>query len=335
MRRRIPKLNKYSLLFALLLIFIFLEILFISPKILEKPSDDIIPYEKIQEQTQSKKKDAIEQKALGVHLVENEDNKKGYELFASEATGTSEAQWVLKKVRIQFYSENSSSFAVRGEVGEIDGATKDMIIRGDVLTTSTNGYQFRTDSLRYSAKEKLMKSADAVFMQGPADKKGSGFKLTGVGLLVDVKTSKMQILEQVEANKIIDQKKFKLTSSKAEFSNRSQEALFSGQVKMVLGASYLSAPQARFFYSQQQKSLEKILLTKGVRLIEKDKVATCDELEIDLLEDKMTLRGQPKVQQGDDEIHGQEIIFLDGGKKVKINKVNVQGNRKTKKENRK
>ena len=146
MRLRIPKLNKYSLLFALLVVFIFLEILFISPKILEKPTDDLTQYQKLQALAQSKKKDAVEQKAMGIHLVENDENKKSYELFASEATGTSDAQWVLKKVKVRFYSENELSFSVMGEVGEIDGTTKDMIVRGEVLTTSTNGYKFKTDS---------------------------------------------------------------------------------------------------------------------------------------------------------------------------------------------
>ncbi len=40
----------------------------------------------------------------------------------------------------------------------------------------------------------------------------------------------------------------------------------------------------------------------------------------------MTLRGQPKVQQGEDEIVGKEIVFLDGGKRVKINQVVIKGN---------
>ncbi len=329
MRLRIPKLNKYSLLFALLVVFIFLEILFISPKILEKPADDLTQYQKLQALAQSQKKDAVEQKALGIHLVENDQNKKSYELFASEATGTSDAQWVLKKVKVQFYSENELSFSVMGDVGEIDGTTKDMIVRGEVLTTSTNGYNFKTDSLRYVAKEKMMKSSDAVFMQGPPDDKGDGFDLKGIGLLVDIKNNKMEILDQVEAKKTIEDKKFNLTAKTAEFYNNSQEALFSGKVKMNLGKSRIDAPKARFYYSNQRKALERIVLSRGVRLVEDGKIATCDELEIELLEDKMTLRGQPKVQQGDDEIQGEEIVFLEGGKKVKINQVNVKGKRKT------
>lgn len=71
--------------------------------------------------------------------------------------------------------------------------------------------------------------------------------------------------------------------------------------------------------------LDRIVLSGGVKLTDKDKKATCRELEINLTEDKMTLRGQPKVQQGDDEINGNEIVFLDGGKKVKINQVNLTG----------
>ncbi len=331
MRLRIPKLNKFSLLFVFIVIFIFLEILIISPQKLEKPNEELTQHEQLQVLAQNKKKDSIEQKMLGVHLIENDQNQKGWELFASEAAGTSDSQWVLKKVKVQFFSENSSSFTVMGDVGEIDGASKDMIIRGHVLTTSTNGYQFKTDSLRYIAKEKMMKSSDAVYMQGPPDEKGSGFQVNGVGLYVDVKKNKMEILDQVTADKIIDGKKFKLTSKTAEFYNNSQEAVFSGSVKMVLSSSHVQSNKAHFYYSNSRKALERILMTDSVRLKENDKVATCDELEIDLFDDKMTLRGQPKVQQGEDEIRGQEIVFLDGGKKVKINQVNVMGQRKNEK----
>jgi len=325
MRLRIPKLNKYTLLFALLVIFIFLEILFVSPRLLEKQSDDVTQYQQLQAMAQSQKKDAVEQKMSGVHLVENDENKKGWELFASEATGTSDSQWVLKKVKVEFFSNDNSSFTVMGEVGEIDGTTRDMIIRGDVLTTSTNGYQFKTDSLRYTAKDKMMHSSDAVYMEGPPDKKGPGFKLNGLGLEVDLKSDKMTILNAVEAEKKIDGKNFNLNSNRAEFSNKSQEALFTGNVRMKLGETHLEAPSARFFYSNTQKSLERVLLYGGVQMAEQDKKATCRELEIDLLEDKMTLRGQPHVKQGDDEINGEEIVFLEGGKKVKINHVNLTG----------
>jgi LPS export ABC transporter protein LptC len=302
--------------------------LIISPRVLEKPNDEYIEFEKIKALAESKNKDSIEQKMLGVHYVENSTNQKGWELFATEASGTTDSQWILKKVKVQFFSNDNSSFIVTGDVGEVDGTSKDMLVRGHVTTTSSNGYSFKTDTLRYVAQFKQMTSSDQVEMLGPADTKGAGFKLNGVGLLVDIVRNKMTILDQVHAEKKIDLKNFNLTSLTAEFSNKSQEALFSGKVKMNLGPTKIEAPHAYFTYSNKTKSLEKIVLKKDVKLVELDKKAQCEELEINVIEDKMTLRGQPKVQQGEDEIVGEEIVFLDGGKKVKINKVDIKGQKK-------
>jgi len=322
------KLSRYSLLLVVIIFFIFLEILIISPRVLEKPSEDQLEYEKLKALAESTKKSSVEQKMLGVHYVENSSNQKGWELFATEASGTADSQWVLKIVKVQFFTNDNASFNVKGDVGEVDGTSKDMVVRGHVSTSSSNGYTFKTDSLRYIARFKQMTSSDAVEMTGPPDSKGGGFKLNGVGLLVDIQKNKMTILDQVEAEKMIDAKKFTLTSLSAEFSNKNQEALFSGKVKMRLGPTFVEAPNAFFVYSAKTKALQKITLYKGVKMIEGDRVATCDELEFDLDADKMTLRGQPKVKQGDDEIAGQEIVFLDGGKKVKINKVDIKGTKK-------
>ncbi len=305
----------------MLVVFIFLEIIVTSPNLLEKNNDDAADLEKKIESGPENKKNAIEQKARGVHLVENGDNQKGYELFANEAVGTADMQWVLKNVKVQFFNENKSNFTVTGDVGEIDGITKDIIIRGNVTTSSTNGYSFKTDTLRYSAKEKIMTSADAVVMEGPSDKSGKGFRLTGEKLLVDIAKNKMSILDKILATKVINNKNFRLTSVQADFSNKNQEAVFSGDVKMNLGAFHVQSPLAYFNYSNTSKALVKILLQQGVEFVEGDRKGTSNELEMDLTQNKMTMRGQPKVQQGDDEIKGQEIVFIDGGKKVKINKI--------------
>jgi LPS export ABC transporter protein LptC/lipopolysaccharide transport protein LptA len=319
------KINKYSVLFLLLVLFIFIEIIIMSPSLLEKKDDDgYTAVDKAMPQDPQKKK-AIEQKMQGVHLVENNEREKGWELFANEAVGTNDFQWIVKNVRVKFFNENKATYTVTGDIGEIEGESKDMIIRGNVKTSSTNGYSFKTDTLRYLAKQKIMTSLDAVLMEGPPDKTGNGFKLTGEKLLVDIVKNKMSILDRISATKNINKKDFKLTSVRADFSNKSQEAIFSGDVKMNLGSFNVKAPLANFNYSNNTKSLTRIILKQGVEFVDADRNGTCDELEMDLAENKMTMRGQPKVQQGEDEIRGQEIVFLDGGKKVKINKIQKQG----------
>ncbi|MEQ1722841.1 MAG: LPS export ABC transporter periplasmic protein LptC, partial [Pseudobdellovibrio sp.] len=156
----------------------------------KKDDDDYSTSEK-NAQNEPQKKNAVEQKMQGVHLVENNDREKGWELFANEAVGTNDFQWVVKNVRVQFFNENKATYTVTGDIGEIDGESKDMMIRGNVKTSSTNGYSFKTDTLRYLAKQKIMTSVDAVLMEGPPDKSGNGFKLTGEKLLVDIVKNKM------------------------------------------------------------------------------------------------------------------------------------------------
>lgn len=296
-----------------------------SPSLLEKSNDDYVDSEMVAQNSEQPKGSAVEQKMQGVHLVENNDNEKGWELFANEAVGTADSQWVVKNVKVQFFNENKSSFTVTGDIGEIDGTSKDMMIRGNVKTSSSNGYYFKTDTLRYLAKQKIMTSLDAVLMEGPPDKSGNGFRLTGEKLLVDIVKNKMSILDKINATKVINEKDFKLNSVRADFSNKSQEAVFSGDVKMNLGTFNVKAPLANFNYSNNAKSLIRILLQKGVEFVDLDRKGTCEELEMDLVENKMTMRGQPKVQQGEDQIRGHEIVFIDGGKKVKINKIPQQG----------
>jgi LPS export ABC transporter protein LptC/lipopolysaccharide transport protein LptA len=318
------KINKYSILFLLLTVFIFIEIIIISPSLLEKKDeDDYVTIDKAAS-TNPLKKNAVEQKMQGVHFVEG-DKEKGWELFANEGVGTSDLQWVVKNVKVRFFNENKSTFIVTGDVGEIDDVSKDMMIRGNVKTSSSNGYSFKTNTLRYLAKQKIMTSLDDVLMEGPPDKSGDGFKLTGEKLLVDILKNKMSILDKINATKNINEKDFKLTSVRADFSNNSQEAIFSGDVRMNLGTFNVKAPIANFNYSNNAKSLTRIILKQGVEFVDAERNGTCNELEMDLVENKMTMRGQPKVQQGEDEIRGQEIVFLDGGKKVKINKISKQG----------
>jgi len=292
-----------------------------SPQLLEKDAVDYAdPNSALPSAEESG--NSIEQKMQGFHLVENDENQKGWELFGNEAVGRADGQWILKIVKVKFFSNNLPSYTVTGDVGEIDGKTKDMWIRGNATTSSANGYSFKTDTVRYIASQKIMTSADPVIMSGPPDNSGAGFQLTGQRLLVDMVKNKMSILEKIVATKTMSGKLFHLTSGRADFSNSTQEASFSGNVVMKLGTTLVKAPKSVFQYSKTKKLIERIILNGKVEFSDGDKKGYCEELIFDLAENKMTMRGQPKVVQGEDEIKGHEIVFIDGGKKVKINKDN-------------
>jgi LPS export ABC transporter protein LptC/lipopolysaccharide transport protein LptA len=291
-----------------------------SPQLLEKDTADVVDPSAGIPVEPEEKSNTVEQKMQGFHLVENAEHEKGWELFGNEAVGRADGRWILKTMKVTFFSHNQPSYTVTGDVGEIDGKTKDMIIRGNATTTSANGYTFKTDTAKYTAKDQLITSSDTVYMTGPNDNNGPGFQLTGEKLLVDMAKNKMSILDKIVARKTISGKEFHLTSTRADFSNKDQEASFGGNVIMKLGTTLVKAPLATFKYSKTKKQIEQILLSDKVEFTDADKKGYCQELIFDLPENKMTMRGQPKVVQGEDEIKGHEIVFLEGGKKVKINK---------------
>ncbi|MCC2678522.1 MAG: hypothetical protein K0R29_1098 [Pseudobdellovibrio sp.] len=315
------RLSRSSIFVFLITVVIFVEIIVMSPQLLEKDAVDFVdPSSNLPVNEEAG--NTVEQKMQGFHLVENDEHQKGWELFGNEAVGRADGQWILKSVKVKFFSNNLPSYTVTGDVGEIDGKSKDMWIRGNATTSSANGYSFKTDTVRYIANQKIMTSADPVIMSGPADNSGPGFHLTGEKLLVDMVKNKMSILEKIVATKTISGKMFHLTSGRADFSNSDQEASFSGSVVMRLGTTLVKAPKAVFQYSKSKKLIERIILSNKVEFSDADKKGYCEELTFDLAENKMTMRGQPKVVQGEDEIKGHEIVFLEGGKKVKINKDN-------------
>lgn len=318
--------NITMILFSLIIVFIFVQILVFSPSDVNLVTKNTAQSEKLKMMAAAQKqKKSVEQQMRGIHLVENNKNQKGWELFAEEASGSEDANWVLKKVKIEFYADDLSAYTVTGDVGEINGTSKDIVIRGEVITTSTNGYEFKTNDLRFQSKTKQLITNDFVQVTGPEDESGPGFSMTGTGLKIDLNKNKMYILSSVEAEKSINKNLFQINSKTAEFSNKSQEAAFMGSVQMKYQKATLLAPIAFFKYSNTKKILKTVLLQQGVTLKDMERSGQCKELEMDLEEDKMTLRGAPKVQMGEDQIIGDEIVFLDGGKKVKINNVKATG----------
>lgn len=321
--------NKSFIVYATLAIFIILQIYFFIPSIKNNQwvaapaaSSQLEAFK-----SQNEKK-SIEQNMKGVHLLENDQKKKGWELFAEEASGSKEEQWLLKRVKVRFYTDEVSSFTVIGDVGEVDGKSKDMIIRGNVITESSNGYFFETSELRYRATEKKLFSSDFVNMRGPNDKDGLGLALTGQGLEIFVAESKIKILNQVEARKTVSQKKFNVKSDSSVFSNRDREALFSGHVHLQYDSMNLKSGFAEFKYSKVKEALEIVRAFDRVEMVDQNKSGTCAELIVNLLSDTMTMNGKPRVQMDKDQIQGEQIIFSDKGKKVKISNMKLERKQK-------
>ena len=66
----------------------------------------------------------------------------------------------------------------------------------------------------------------------------------------------------------------------------------------------------------------------GVRVTDSEKYATADRVSVYFNEDKYVFNGSPRVVQSGDELVGEEITFLNNGKKVQVSNARVKLDRK-------
>jgi LPS export ABC transporter protein LptC len=315
--------NWRKIAFSLLLVFLLFEIIVIFPGRLEK-NDNI----EEQQKKLSKLSGTPEQVMKQINLVEAQHGHRDWELFAEVAEGTQEkAMWELKKVRVLFYTNEGVVYTVTGNRGQIDGKSKNMTIEGDVVTKSANGYEYRAEQVYYLAAERKIRTPGALSMIGPKDSQGQGLLLTGTRMTILVDNSKMLIDSEVRASKVLsDQRTLKIESDSAEFNGVDNEAKFLGRVKLSYDKMEIRGPLAIFSYKKGTNLLDSILMKGGIQAVDQQKFATAENMTVDVLTQKMVFRGQPRLVQNNDELNGEEIIFLEGGKKVKVEKVKVNAN---------
>ncbi len=305
-----------SILFLLLLVFILVEVIFVFPQQIEKMDREAVEGSDVQA------KERIEQKMDGVHFVETQKGSRDWELFAEKARGyQGEGDWFLNKVKVQFYNLETNDFTVIGDEGEVDGKTKNIKIKGNVITKSANGYTFYTDEIFYNFQLRKIISPGKIRMMGTADDQGEGLKLTGYNMHILVEANEMKIFKDISGvKKMNSNQNLKITSELATFSGKNKEAHFENNVLLNYGPMLIKGPDCFFMYSTSMKSLEKINVKGGVELIDKKRRATSQDLVVDLSNTTLKLTGSPKIYQDRDEISGEEIKLLDGGKRLKINK---------------
>lgn len=315
-----------NLIFLALLAFLFVEVLIVFPSKVEQNSDAANPgtASNPQEET-AHDKIPFDQTMQGVHYVESQKGSRDWEFYAEGAEGSQgHGGWQLQKVKVHFYSQDKIEFTVIGDQGKIDSKTRNMSIRGHVVTSSANGYTFRSEEVDYNAARRRISSPGVIAMTGPPDTEGSGMKVSGQEMLVEVDEKRMTIRSDVRAERDFRSgKKSRITSDSAEFNGKNKEARFLGHVVMQYDKARLEGPEATFVY-QGDSLLNSVQFRGGVKVGDADKFATSENLNLDLLTNRFVFTGRPKVYQNNDELSGEQIIFLDGGKKVKVEKVRAR-----------
>jgi LPS export ABC transporter protein LptC/lipopolysaccharide transport protein LptA len=322
-----------GILFAIFMVFLFLEILVGFPISLEHesaPEASTATSDK-KEPTTTGSTVETQQKMQGVHLVESRKGARDWELFSEAAENTQGAgAWKLDKVRVLFYNNDRVDFVVTGDKGRIEyQGSKNMKIEGNVITKSANGYTFQSNSVFYNSANRVIQSPDQIKMMGPPDEKGKGLSLTGKQMEARVDDSFIRISNDVVATKQLNEgKQFQIKSKIAEFSGKNRMARFVENVSIDVGSMKMEGPEANFEYRPGADILQSVLVKGGVKVSDVDKYATSDTVKFDPEQNKFTFNGRPRVVQNNDEITGEQIVFIDGGKKVKVEKIRAKMEKK-------
>ena len=304
-----------KLLLAILFVFLVVEVVLIAPTTIQEGEKEAAPIDP----TEAEGGD-VDQVMRGAKLYGVGNGKQEWELWSEQATSRKKTKtWDLNKVKALFFGKDGMQFTVTGERGEANIDTKDMKVMGNVFVRSNNGYVFKTETVNYSSDKKILTSPDAIEMVGPKDKDGHAMSLKGRELRANLEDSVMEVQKDVLAEKTFpDKKRVSIRSQRAQFSGKSKQAKFLDDVVIDFDNMRITGPVAEFQYDSQNRMIESMYVNGGIRVSDQDKWATSQNVKVDFGSDKYTFKGSPRVVQNNDELRGEEIVFLEGGKRVKV-----------------
>ena len=262
----------------------------------------------------------------GVHLTGTKEGEREWELWAEKAKGFNQQKaWRLDIVKSNFFSDEGGTLFVNGDSGEVELESKNLIITGNVVVRSSNGYKLYTSKAEYTSNSKTLISPKKVKVIGPAEPGGSRLGLVGDGMRATLSNSYIWIIGNVKADKVLrDGRVLNIRSDEARISGSDNSVKFVGHVVLDLDNMRAAGPTANFQYKEDGKSLESVFIDGGVKVSDLDKWATAKNVTVNFDEDKYTFVGSPRVVQGEDELRGEKIIFTEGGQRVKVLKARAK-----------
>jgi LPS export ABC transporter protein LptC len=130
-----------------------------------------------------------------IRFVEDKHGQKTWELEANSVQQYQDQNvMVLEDVKVTFFSKEGQTFILTGKKGKVDQNSKNVELEGEVVLTSSDGYQLKTHSISYRHSERLVSTSD------PVDIEGEQIRLTGIGMLVNMEAKTFKILSRVKTH---------------------------------------------------------------------------------------------------------------------------------------
>jgi lipopolysaccharide export system protein LptA len=226
-------------------------------------------------------------------------------------------------VKVKFFGTTGSTYTVTGERGSVQVESKNMEIQGNVVTTTSEGYVFKSKSLRFLADKKELITPDEAVITGP--KADGRFELAGIDFKASLNDNVMTLKKDTKAVKALSPEKLmNIKSVWARINGKTGEAHFEDEVQVDLESIRMTGNSADFEYQKDSHVLKSLLMKGNVKVTDQRHWASSQYAEVLFAENEFVLYGHPRVIQDDNELRGEEIRFLDGGKEVTVLKARAR-----------
>ncbi len=273
----------------------------------------------------------VKQSLSDTYLVKSQGSRKLWELRAMEVHKEKNSnEWSLNVVNAKFFGENNVTYRVTGETGFFDDNQKYLKINGNIHIFSSNGYTLDTSVIHYKAKTRSVVGPEPVELRGFSEEEEENpLFVKGASFETHLETNMINLKKNIYGEKKMSGgRSMQITSKEVLFNGDSKDILFKDSVIVTVESLVMTGPRARFKYEDDK--LHSLFMDGDVKINDMKRWGQAGEIEIFFNQDKYVLRGSPKVIQADDHVIGEEIIFFDGGNRIRVKKARTKYNTKNK-----
>lgn len=129
-----------------------------------------------------------------INYTETNDGKPRWTLVAdSAAHNVGEGVTRIENIHMTFYDEQNGDMVLTAEKGEMDAASRDVTVSGNVAIVGAREWALYTEHLQYVGADRTIRNAEPVRLVSET------MEVSGVGMRLDVRNRSLRLLSKVEA----------------------------------------------------------------------------------------------------------------------------------------
>ena len=184
---------------------------------------------------------------------------------------------------------------LKAKVGKIDKASGDIRLERDVVITSQQGGQLKTESLDWDKEKDIVETEDKVVL---SDQRltavGTGMRASP-GLMVAKMKKDVTVQVQPQPEKSGSQPVTITCDGPLEIDQKKNKAVLKENVVAVQGDRILKADEITVFFNPEAQTVQKMVCAGNVEIIQGGNKTHSQRAVYEADTQKLTLTGQPKI----------------------------------------